>query len=384
MDCSEEPLYYEPDTCVCSMCVVDAELALLVKQNAVDNGKCDYCQNYHESGQYVAPFGVVMERIVEAILAEYGNAQDLDLPWEKGWLVDEVEPAYIVEEFDPGWNGKFSTAVLDALNPNVYWVEHGGSDWMLLNQREMLVFAWEAFKNQILYKTRYLFLSEPIDDMEEDQPDHIPISYTLDAIGEVCRDMGLASTLKAGTCFYRARASNRREKLSEYKDLGVCPAEHANSGRMNPAGIPYLYLSENAQTTIDEVRKWGRWVYIAQFKLIKDIQVLDFYNLPEVPSCFKQGAHIPRMKLSFLAQFRNEISLPISKDGMEHIEYVPTQVVSEFIRHRFKTGDGLPVDGVAYPSVKNETGINYAIFTSDIEEMQEFFELVDVVEIKFD
>jgi hypothetical protein len=39
-------------------------------------------------------------------------------------------------------------------------------------------------------------------------------------------------------------------------------------------------------------------------------------------------------------------------DGREHIEYVPTQVVAEYLRYVFKDGAGEEIQGVAWESSK--------------------------------
>jgi len=47
-----------------------------------------------------------------------------------------------------------------------------------------------------------------------------------------------------------------------------------------------------------------------------------------------------------------DITAQVAKDGREHIEYVPTQVVSEYIRHVLKA-EGKSIDGVVYQSSKD-------------------------------
>lgn len=54
--------------------------------------------------------------------------------------------------------------------------------------------------------------------------------------------------------------------------------------------------------------------------------------------------------VQFLWQFVNEISKPVAHDGSEHIEYVPTQVVSEYFAQAFQYAKGKRIDGLIYPS----------------------------------
>jgi hypothetical protein len=41
---------------------------------------------------------------------------------------------------------------------------------------------------------------------------------------------------------------------------------------------------------------------------------------------------------------------PISRNGHEHIEYVPTQIVTEFFRHIYRTSADEKQDGIIYQS----------------------------------
>jgi hypothetical protein len=47
-----------------------------------------------------------------------------------------------------------------------------------------------------------------------------------------------------------------------------------------------------------------------------------------------------------------DLSKPISKNGREHIEYVPTQVVTEYFRYTYEDLTGGSLDGIIYPSSK--------------------------------
>lgn len=43
----------------------------------------------------------------------------------------------------------------------------------------------------------------------------------------------------------------------------------------------------------------------------------------------------------FLDRFAHEVSKPVAPDALEHIEYVPTQIVTEYFRHAFEREFGL-------------------------------------------
>ena len=132
------------------------------------------------------------------------------------------------------------------------------------------------------------------------------------------------------------------------------------------------------ETAEREVLEWSKRWFTAKFKSKVDIPIIDFSILPEIPSVFEPTLYDTRHNRYFLYAFRDELTLPVSKDGKEHVDYVPTQIVSEYFRYQFKDGSGSGVQGIRYPSVKHRGGINLAIFSSSNEELQDFFELVDI------
>ena len=60
----------------------------------------------------------------------------------------------------------------------------------------------------------------------------------------------------------------------------------------------------------------------------------------------------------FLRRFAEDIVLPIELDGREHIDYVPTQVFTEYLRYAFP-GDS--PDGLVFSSARAQ-GRNYVLF----------------------
>ena len=56
------------------------------------------------------------------------------------------------------------------------------------------------------------------------------------------------------------------------KPLPNAPTE----GRVNPAGIPVLYMATNRRTAISEVRPWiGHSVSVAQFRIRRRLKAVD-------------------------------------------------------------------------------------------------------------
>ena len=69
-----------------------------------------------------------------------------------------------------------------------------------------------------------------------------------------------------------------------------------------------------------------------------------------------------RDSLEFLRSFVKDISKPVSKDGSEHVEYVPSQIVSEYISQVLSAQIGKTVGALVYPSAVDTGGTNIVIF----------------------
>jgi len=67
---------------------------------------------------------------------------------------------------------------------------------------------------------------------------------------------------------------------------------------------------------------------------LKDIYILDLTTLPFIPSIFEKNNL--KHSLKFLYDFMNDFMKPVYKDNKENIEYVPTQIFTEYFKFLFK------------------------------------------------
>jgi hypothetical protein len=65
---------------------------------------------------------------------------------------------------------------------------------------------------------------------------------------------------------------------------------------------------------------------------------------------------------SFIESFSDSISQRVKKDGSEHIDYVPSQVVCEYLAQAFETELGITLGGLIYKSAVNPGGKNLVLF----------------------
>ncbi len=116
------------------------------------------------------------------------------------------------------------------------------------------------------------------------------------------------------------------------------------------------------------------------FKLNKKISVIDFSKLPPIPSIFDTKKMKKYFLISFLYSLINDITKGISRDGKEHIEYVPTQIVTEYFKYVFNKNRKTKIEGLIYPSSKNYPKKAIVIFW-DNEECLENLELINIEDI---
>ena len=196
---------------------------------------------------------------------------------------------------------------------------------------------WLSFKDEIIKNNRF-FPRTPI------YRDVFSKSKGDDTIFDLTES--LLTKYNIGDHLYRARVSET--DISE-AEMGKPPAHLSTTGRANPLGISYLYLANNVETCIAEVRpsKNSR-IYVAKFSPSSEIKLLDltsprekssFFYLKDIEVQLKEALNY----ISLLEVFADELSKPIVPQR-SHLEYIPTQFICEF----FKTICGY--DGIIFNS----------------------------------
>ena len=155
--------------------------------------------------------------------------------------------------------------------------------------------------------------------------------------------------------FYRSRQHGPKTKIIKGKELGSPPIRLAKANRFSPAGISMFYAAEDRETAIREIinlDKKNKFITSGAFFLQKDIRLIELTKIPYV-SIFDEKREKDYFSLQFLERFVENISEPVIGDNSEHIDYVPTQVITEFFRYLVNGKSRKPIDGICYYSVKN-------------------------------
>ena len=107
---------------------------------------------------------------------------------------------------------------------------------------------------------------------------------------------------------------------------------------MSPPGIVMFYVSGDAQTAVKEIAGHGPKPYarIGAFRSTRELRIIDLTREPVPLHYFDEPGFESYQNSQYLHYFVKEITRPIIPDGREHREYVPTQVVTEYLRWALK------------------------------------------------
>lgn len=356
-----------PDTHVCHACVNDAHLKQLVRE-AASVGTCSYCGRRRQS----APTEVVVEAVASAVSRFYSEPTEAGVPYDRGFLIESTSTQNVLLGLPFHAHDTLFEDVVDAFH-NDYWVPSRDGHWAGLQERQVLVHSWQAFARAVKHQTRFHFATAYLDHDDEDHESIAP-RHMLASLGRVIQGLHLIQVVPAGATVYRARGRNATDTWQPNKStMGAPPSDKASAGRMNPAGISYLYTAFNQATALCEVGAERGSAVMATFEVKRDLVVVDFTRLPALPSIFDGAKAHEYEQILFASQFVADISKPVEKDGREHIDYVPTQVVSEWLAQAFRA-EGLEgrVDGLVYPSAVAAQGRNLVLFPTTRSYAREF------------
>jgi hypothetical protein len=223
-------------------------------------------------------------------------------------------------------------------------------------------YSWETFCKLVKHESRFFFSQTPRD---PDERELLAPSELLKVIARYAIATELVRTLPAGQVYFRARHQKPGQTLRHPRELGPPTPEIAKQNRMSPAGIVMTYVSEEAATALAETADEPGTYAIGHFRTLREITILDLAELPPIPSLFAEISdtieYDPHEALIFLHRLADDISRSIARDDRVHIEYVPTQVVTEFLRTA-KMPDGKKLDGIRYRSSRRDGGVSLVLF----------------------
>lgn len=341
----------------CEDCLNQADIWRLSKAN-ICQGDCDYCD---KCSIPVLAVEHVQEHLYEVVGKYYAEPANAGTPWmDGGWIVPTLDTDDVLDVLG------FYPA--DALREDIVeadvtgcWVEAARGHWADVQDEELMLHSWKSFSYAVKHQTRFNFRNVRTDTDSQE----IPVADMLEVVG--VEISSLIRPLDTGTELYRARYLPADGSIEvSGSTLGPPPKERATAGRMNPAGIPYFYAAFDARTALAEIgaAPEGTLPATAVFRTDRLLNVVDLVELPRAPSVFATDLRSERIRALFLTGFVTAITQPVAKDGREHIDYVPSQIVCEYVAQSFSRDDGVSIDGLIFPSAAHPGGVNLVIFPS--------------------
>jgi RES domain-containing protein len=170
--------------------------------------------------------------------------------------------------------------------------------------------------------------------------------------------------INPGAKYFRARINPLEQAAPfEISKMGAPPKGLPTSGRINPEGISYLYLADQKETALAEVRPWrSAIVTIAEFEVCRPARIVSL--LSRTFSNFKDF-NVEKMddlrrlvKGTMNAEAVNKLYFSAPAHGNDRLAYLPSQYLAELLKSR-------GVDGIEYESVLNPGGVNIALFNPE-------------------
>lgn len=335
--------YDQIDGSICLIHVTDPALEADLSDQ-ITAGACGLCGRATDE-LAVIPVESLMATFMDSFRHFFTTSDEL--PW------DNEDGIYIGPQFDTR-EAVYELAA-DAFEPDVMddalellasaiGDEHEWTTWGTAAETDDLDYEWTQFAETVKYEARFVFLD---DEARQDPP-----SRFLRKLREyVDEKNGLVRALPSGTPIFRGRLCEKPGEIAPTAEaLGPAPRGRASANRMSPQGISLFYGSSDPETAVAEIAGHGvdPLAVVGRFVTVRELTVLDLTVRPSLPSPFDQGRRREYRMLSFLGSFVDAITAPVIPDGRQHVEYVPTQVVTEYLR-RIAEAD---LDGIVLPSVQ--------------------------------
>jgi hypothetical protein len=332
------------DRAVCLACLFDQGLRQQVAPHLTEP-TCTFCgQEAEGDAPIAADFETLMQPVMDAIRFFYERSEE-SLFWS-----DDVTRRYTSWEVaDDVCAGAVSDNVMEAICELITpdeWNEDPG----ILPPNVALRYAWNQFRERVKHETRFVFLSIP--EQHSDHPDDFTTSEILEKLIDIVQTRGVLTEVPAGRIFYRGRMVDEPESADfNAPALGSPPPTKASANRMSPAGISMFYGCDDIPTVVAEIgsHTTKRFAVVGAFETTRPLRMVNLAALPAIPSVFVPEQRKNYYELKFLREFARDLSEPVVLDGREHIEYVPTQVVTEYMRWL----PAVAIDGILFTSAQN-------------------------------
>jgi len=321
---------------VCSSCFSDKELKAFIL-NSSDIGDCEIC---NAKAQHLLDITELYDFFQELI----GNFKQVEngLP--------------LSNKIQSDWNffssSEVANKILNFIISKIHTEITSSEDLVEYSDDILTNFGhWETLKDELKWKNRFVIDVHRLGKGE----------FNWDAF--LC-DINTLYNLTNKTEIYRARINNKSGMpVYSIDEMGCPPKEQTTSGRANPAGIPFLYLSEDENTVLYEVRaSYLDEISIGKFQLKEEIESVEIVDFTKDSPLF-QPEYVKEAIQGKLLKDRisRDLSKPMRRYDSE-LEYIPTQFICEYIK--IFTG----AKGIRFRSSLHEQGNNIVFFEPELME----------------
>ena len=339
---------------ICMDCLPDTGIQKYFGKKMKLSNQCSYCRSV---GTYeLEAVFEYMKKCIESEWEEPGNS----VPWptEQNGLIDIIDVCTgyeLVNEFLDFNNISNNVHIEIFLNDFIDYIGVDSSwtsiDGLNLSTSDSMMFSWTNYVQTVKYECRFL-VNEYLSIQSKDQSnlDYVTSQNILELFINAIQNSDLIEKLPRGSEFWRARTTKEDIK-NVLLEMSPPPPELATSGRMNPIGIPVFYGATTKELCRLELTgslgmNQDRISYV-KFKTLMDLNIVDFSSLKNIPSLFDNEFSHQRNEIAFMREFIQEAAKSIKKDGTEHIEYIPTQIIAEYLRYISKSPK---IHGIKYKS----------------------------------
>lgn len=364
------------DTLICSSHFEDDFLENHIKKKG-SIGKCSYCGSRRKVVSFddfydVLEVGInyLFENATESRYINHDGEHGLDGDTFLAW--DNVYDDMLELQID---NEEICKDILKKLDNDIIYCRSDEFG----DETDFYTDEWNHFKEVVKHKARFVFY---FNETFKGYFHSNPISILNNIQSEII-ELNLFKTITPKTIIYRCtQHKNKDDVKADGKRIASNPIENCKEqNRMSPAGISMFYGGEDKETCIKEAVDFSftedPYYTIAKFTPKQNLKLINLMKFPVLPSIFDSKKNKQRETIMFLKAFAKDISIHINKTDTS-IEYVPTQVITEYIKFNPK----LNIDGIIYPSSKDNNIANYVLFMDNEESLAKLNFHFENIEIK--
>ena len=359
------------DRSICSNCINENGIRDFIIQNSSATlSACSYCNNTNIK---TCNIGAVIGYIHECINREWTDPAN-ELPYqsaEGGYQGEVLDTTELLWQL--GVNVDDDTIIEDIAD-SIHQSHWSKTDYFSLTPDQTLSYGWKAFCQFVMNKSRYFFLDAHNESYDVDQHDEMNPIEIINSVANIVKSLDMLIELPTSQVIKRVRIVDNYDEATSVSDLGSPPLKFCKmANRMSPAGIPMFYGAFELETSVKETYEpespLTKKAVVGNFYPCRALNLIDLSKAFKIPSIFEQDQSF-RFEKRFLFDFIRDFTKPIERAERAHIDYVPTQIVTEYFRHILSKENSGKIDGVIYPSSKN-TGHQAIVIFADNEQCVE-------------